>query len=303
MNRIITPIGIAAILQLMAMPSLAQDDPIHEYVTGTFAGTQVVNAHSLEVVPGKRSFGFMIQHRFGAMGPDEQLWKQFFGLDLPANIRFAFQYSPVNDTHLELGRSKNGKVWDLGAKARLLKQTVENENPVSVTVYGNVALMSDNFPAVGSREFFSNGSTPFKYKFEHRLSYNAQLIIGRRFGRTLSMQVAPLAIYRNLVPIGGEHLTLGVACSARIKVSTKGSILMEATPILHGRGSVDHREPVALAYEVATAGHVFQIVIASSQEIIEHRIYTSPTSRYDEGYVHIGFNIARTLFVKPKSIK
>ncbi len=161
----------------------AQDDSGREYVTGTFAGTQVVNAHSVEVVPRKRSFGFMIQHRFGAVGPDEQAWKQFAGLDLPANIRFAFQYSPINDAHLEIGRSKNGKVWDLGAKVRVLKQTVEGEMPLSLTVLTNAALMSDDFPDVSERDFFADGVTPFEYRFEHRLSYNAQVIIARRFSR------------------------------------------------------------------------------------------------------------------------
>jgi hypothetical protein len=58
-----------------------------------------------------------------------------------------------------------------------------------------------------------------------------------------------------------------------------------------------------MGYEVATAGHVFQIVLASSPEIVEHRLYTMPITRYDEGYFHLGFNIARTLFVKPKTAR
>lgn len=293
----------AALALIGALALSAQEGAGREHVTGTFAGTQAVNAHSVEVVPRKRSFGFMIQHRFGAVGPDEQAWKQFAGLDLPANIRFSFQYSPFNDAQLELGRSKNGKVWDLGAKVRVLKQTVEGEMPVSLTVLGNAALMSEDFPAVGERDFFGDGITPFSYRFEHRLSYNVQVIVARRFSRWFSLQVAPVAIHRNLVPVGGSNLTLAVAGAARFKVTTKGSILVEAAPVIEGRLAMGHREPVAIAYEVATLGHVFQVVLASSQEIIEHRVYTTPASRYDEGYLHLGFNIARTLFVKPKAPK
>ena len=44
--------------------------------------------------------------------------KQFFGLDLPANIRFGFQYAVTDRMHLEIGRSKNGKVIDLAAKGK-----------------------------------------------------------------------------------------------------------------------------------------------------------------------------------------
>jgi hypothetical protein len=297
-RHMVAVLGIAA-----AATSAAQEEPQREYVTGTFAGTQVVNTHSVEVVPRKRSFGFMIQHRFGEVTPDEEAWNQFVGLDLPANIRFAFQYSPLRDVQLEVGRSKNEKTWDLGLKARVLKQTEENEMPVSVTVLGNAGFMSDRFPKVGERDFFADGVTPFEYTLAHRFSYNTQIIVGRRFNRWFSAQVAGIAVYRNLVPVGGSNLTIAVAGATRFKVSPKGSILLEASPILEGRQASEHREPVAIAYEVATQGHVFQIVFASSQEIIEQRLYPSPASHYDKGRFHLGFNIARTLFVKPKRTK
>jgi len=281
----------------------AQEESARTPVIGTFAGTQVVNAQSIEVVPRKRSFGFMIQHRFGAFGPDEQAWKQFAGLDLPANIRFAFQYSPINDAQLEVGRSKNGKTWDLVGKVRLLKQTEEDEMPISVTLVADAALMSDDFLALSDRYFFADGTTPFVYRFGHRMSYSAQAVIARKFSRSFSLQVAPVSIYRNLVPIGESNHMMALSVAARLKVTTKGSILAEASPVLTGRSPGQDRPPVALAYEVATVGHVFQIVLASSQEIIDQRIYPSAVSRYDEGYMHLGFNIARTLFVKPKRAK
>lgn len=278
----------------------AQDAVTREPVSRTFAGTQVINAQSIEVVPRKRSFGFMIQHRFGEFGPDQQALKQFAGLDLPANIRFAFQYAPITGMHLELGRSKNGKVYDLGAKARLLRQTVENEVPVSITVWTNVGLMADALPAVGDRDFFADGTTPFAYHFKHRLSYSTEAIVARRFNERISLQLAAVAVYRNLVPVGGSNLSLALPISGRVKVSTKGSVLFEVAPIVEGRSPKEHREPLAIAYEVATTGHVFQIVLASGQEFIGQRLYTSVASRYNEGHMHLGFNIARTLFVKPR---
>lgn len=281
----------------------AQEEAPREFVARSFGGTHIINAQSVEVVPRKRSYGFMIQHRFGEWGFDKNMGKQFMGLDLPANIRFAFQYSPINDMHLELGRSKNGKVYDLGAKVRLLKQTVENEMPVSVTGWFNVALMTDDFPAVGDQDFFADGVTPFEYEDKHRLSYNTQLIIARRFSDRVSLQVAPVFIYRNLVPVGRSNITMALPVTGRWKVSTKGSILFEAAPYLTGKDPDETLIPLAMGYEVATAGHVFQIVLTSSQEIVEQRLYTMPITHYDEGYFHLGFNIARTLFVKPKTAR
>ena len=81
------------LLMLLGTTMHAQEPVPREYVTNTFAGTQVINAHSVEVVPKKRSFGVMIQHRFGSLSPYEQAWKQFAGLDLPANILFIILHS------------------------------------------------------------------------------------------------------------------------------------------------------------------------------------------------------------------
>ncbi len=296
-----TPLAAMAAYLLTGISSLAQEGMPREFVTNTFAGTEVINTHSVEVVPNRRSFGFMIQHRFGTISPDEQAWKQFVGLDLPANIRFAFQYAPIKDAHLELARSKNGKTWDMGAKVRLLKQTVEDEVPLSVTVLGNVALMSDDFPPTSDELYFADGVTPFEYRFEHRLSYAAQAIVARRFNERFSLQVAPVLMYRNLAPVGGSNLTMALAMSTRWKVTTKGSILFEVCPLLAGGPEEDQLEPIALGYELATQGHVFQIVLASAQEMIDQRLYSTAPSRYDEGYFHMGFNIARILFVKPKT--
>ncbi|MCB0759456.1 MAG: hypothetical protein KDC01_13415 [Flavobacteriales bacterium] len=291
---------LLALLVLGANGLSAQEGEAPELVTNTFSWSQVINAQTIEVVPRKRSFGFMIQHRFGAITPDEQSYKQFLGLDLPANIRFGFQYAVSDRMHLEIGRSKNGKVVDLAGKARILRQTVDDRMPVSVTGFFDAGIMTDDFPTVGSDIYFADGTTPFVYAFKHRMSYNTQMIVARRFNDVLSLQAAGVAVYRNLAPKGEENLTLAVPLSGRVKVSIKGSILFEYAPVVAGRSPNNQLDPASIAYELATLGHVFQIIIGTSSEIIEQRLYTSPVIPYDQGQILLGFNIARTLFVKPK---
>ena len=292
---------LVALLGMASSGLWAQEQEPPELVTNTFSWSQVINAQSIEVVPRKRSFGFMIQHRFGAFGMDEQAYKQFFGLDLPANIRFGFQYAVSDRIHLEIGRTKNGKTVDLAVKARLLRQTVDDVMPVSVTTFFDAAVMTDAFPPVRDNYYFADQTTPFVYSFKHRMSYNTQLIVGRRFNAVFSLQAAAAFEYRNLAPAGGENLTVAVPVSWRVKVSTKGALLFEYAPVVQGRQPADHHDPVAIAYELATLGHVFQIIIASSGEIIEQRLYTSPQVHYEKGNVLLGFNISRTLFVKPRT--
>lgn len=288
---------LGLLLAATALSGSAQEAP--DLVTNTFAWTQVINTQTVEIVPQKRSFGFMIQHRFGAVPPDEQWIKTFFGFDLPANIRFGFQYALSDRLQLEVGRGKYGKTYDLSVKARLLRQTVDDRMPVSLTGYFNAAAMTDDFPVVSNNNYFGDRITPFVYGTKHRFSYNSELILARRLSDVFSAQLTAAAVYRNLVPAGQSNLTVALPISARVKVSTKSSILLEYTPVLRGE-QVDQLNPVALAYEVATLGHVFQFMVASSSQILEQDLYTTANTRYDDGYVLLGFNIARTLFVKPK---
>ena len=92
-----------------------------------------------------------------------------------------------------------------------------------------------------------------------------------------------------------------VSVGGRLRVSTKGSVLCETSPVLIGRTAGQRLPPLAVGYEIATQGHEFQIVVTSSQELLEQRLYTEPTTPYDDGYFHLGFNISRVLFVKPKT--
>lgn len=291
---------LMVVLALGANILNAQDRQKSELVTNTFSWSQVINAQTIEVVPRKRSFGFMIQHRFGAITPDNQSYKQFLGLDLPSNIRFGFQYAVSDRMHFEIGRAKNGKVIDLAAKGRILRQTVDDKMPVSVTGFFDAAMMTADFPAVGVDTYFANGTTPFIYAFKHRMSYSTQVIVARRFNEVFSLQIAGVAVYRNLAPLGASNLTIAAPISGRIKVTTKGSILFEYTPILEGRSPNNGLNLASLAYELATLGHFFQIIIGTSAEIVEQRLYTSNVVPYDKGHVLLGFNIARTFLIKPK---
>ena len=83
-------ITLLAVCLTLSVSSSAQDSAaVKEYVKNTFDHTQLFNCQTVEVLP-KRSYMFRIQHRFGAVGLNESFYKQFLGLDLPANIRLGF---------------------------------------------------------------------------------------------------------------------------------------------------------------------------------------------------------------------
>ena len=295
------------IVVLLAFPVLAlgQEEEVveHKDIDRTFSGQTIINAQSVDLMPKTKGFGMIIQHRFGTITPDKQAILQFLGFDLPANIRFGFSYTFCRWFQMDIGRTKAAKMYDLGGKFRIMKQTTDNHRPLSISAYANIAINSDEFPMVSDREFFSDSVTPFKYRFEHRMNYSLQFMFARKFGDIASVQLSPILTYRNLAPAYGSNLAFSIPISGRFKVSKKSSILFEYAPVIVGRQPSNHLDPFSIGYEIATVGHVFQIVFSTTNEIMENRLYSEPTQRYDKGYFLLGFNIMRSIWIRPKKKK
>ena len=303
LNRVLTAICLCAIASHTLAQDSVLDEPEHEGVGRTFSGQVVINTQSADLMPKVRGFGFIVQHRFGAFGPDEQVYKQFIGMDLPANLRLGLSYAPCRWFQIDLGRTKSGKAVDLGGKFRIMGQTTDEHSPLSISAYLSAAVMTDDWPASTGREFYPDSVTPFDYRFEHRMSYAVQVMIARKLWNWGAVQVSPVVAWRNLAPVGGSNLAVSVTVAARFRVSPKGSILIEYPAIVYGRQPTDHLDPMSIAYEIATTGHVFQIVLSTGTEILEQRLLHTPAQRYDKGYVLLGFNISRVLVFKPRKSK
>lgn len=299
MKKSRTKVVLSVVLILTGVTTFGQteDSPEKDYVLGTFATTQLINQQTTEMFPTK-SFGFKIQHRFGAFGPDESIYKQFLGLDLPANIRFGFAYPITENLYVEIGRTKFEKTIDLGAKLRLIRQTKDNSSPISFAVYSNMAINTDEFPGVDENTFYADSVTPFDYLFAHRVSYNTQLIISRKFNNSISLQFAPTFVYHNLANVGMDNYTIALPISGRIKVGLTSSILFEYSPMLNNRAESDHLDPISLGFEIGTAGHIFQLIVSSSNHIIDQHIYSNPQYDYGAGEILLGFNIKRVFWSK-----
>ena len=71
-------------------------------------------------------FDFTIMHRFGKIGLDDRVYKDFLGFDSPANIRFSLSYKLNDRAYVGVGRTKIGKTIDIEGKYVLLRQTADN---------------------------------------------------------------------------------------------------------------------------------------------------------------------------------
>ncbi|GEM_PF-303572 len=252
-----------------------------------FPFTQLVNAQTTHIIQPK-GFGLTIQHRFGVTQFDEEFFRNFMGLDLSANMRFAFEI-PVNEKiYLELGRTRYGKYYDFGGKYLIFQQTKDNKKPVSLVFYGNVALSTEKKIHYPKGTTFSDGRK-FKYQLPHRVIYNSQFIVSRKFSDRFSFQIASVLIWRNLAPTNERNYIFAFPVSLRYKTGLVSAIDLEIAPDTYHKII-----PISLAYEIASSGsHVFQITITNSNRILEQKVFTEPVQDYSKGKFILGFNLKR----------
>lgn len=271
----------------MSLSALAQ-----EYVN-PFKNKQLINAQTTVIPEG---FDFTIMHRFGKIGLNDEFYKQFLGFDLPANVRFSLSYKLSDRSYIGVGRTKVGKTVDIEGKYVFLKQTDNNSMPISVALYNNTGLNTDAYRGESPVAFFGDSISPFENKFVHRLSYNTQLIIARKFNDRISLQLSPTLVYKNLVEgMEESHHTFVLPFSGRYQYSFGSAILFEYAYKLNNTSEDNLDNPFSIGFEFGTAGHVFQVFLSNSYYIRETNIYTEePYNFYDRPNEFVlGFNIRR----------
>ena len=109
--------------------SLVKEKPKKEFVSSAFKTTRLINFHTTEVL-GKRCLDFRISHRFGDFNTGAY---NAWGIDGGANIRLGLEYSHDGRLMVGIGRTSAKKIADGFVKYKLIRQTTDNKNPVSVT--------------------------------------------------------------------------------------------------------------------------------------------------------------------------
>ena len=145
-------------LLLLCLGAEAQEK---EYVNA-FKNKQLINAQTAVIPEG---FDFTIMHRFGKIGLDDRVYKDFLGFDSPANIRFSLSYKLNDRLYVGVGRTKIGKTIDVEGKYVLLRQTADNSSPLSIAIFNNTGINTEPFNDYGPNAFFSDSITLLKINF------------------------------------------------------------------------------------------------------------------------------------------
>ena len=252
---------------------------IENVVSATFKGTRIVNGHSIENRK-KGELEFIISHRFGRINTG---FEELFGLD-QSNIRFSFEYGFTDNLTAGVGRSSFQKTYEGFLKYSLLKQkTGANSFPFAVSLLGSIAAKSEKSIPGNERTFVES------------LFYVGQVLIAKKVNSSLSFQVTPTYIHRNLTEINADpHDIFALGFGTRVKVSKRVSLNAEYFPQFKRLQSIDARNSLAFGVDIETGGHVFQIILANSMRMIEKGFITETTGNFFGGDIHLGFNLSRT---------
>lgn len=274
----------------------AQDDLLNELskqdsaqtvpVTATFKSTRVVNGQSVETMK-KKHLDFRISHRFGKLNSGAY---QFFGLD-QATMRLGFEYGLTDDFEIGVGRSTSQKVYDFFAKYKVLKQSTGARNiPVSITLFGGTGV----------------ATVDKEREFQDKLYYTAQVLIARKFGERLSLQLSPTYLYRTMPDVtGDEKVVLAVGIGGRFKLSKRVSLNGEYFYTAREKNTLTapYHDSMSFGVDIETGGHVFQLHFTNSLGMIEKQFIGETAGSWGKGDIHYGFNISRTFSFDKKNKK
>lgn len=296
---------IIALLSLISVFTYAQEEAAKnkdakekDYpVSATFESGYLIDAQTV-VIPEKKTLEMGIQHKFGTIDKGHSnLW----GIYGSSNIRLALNYVPFKNFQIGAGITKRFMTTDVNAKWTVLQQTRKNSMPVSVALYGDLAVDGRSVSAFESGMVRQAYSGPvFHYRNSDRVSYFSQLIVARKFNKWLSLQGGVSFTHYNAVPEGYDHDIVGCHFNGRIKVTPQGSIIFNYDEPLKIKQISEQRDwtyhakrNIAFGYEVSTGTHAFQIYMGSSSSLLPQDNMMMNQNKFDKTGLCLGFVITR----------
>ncbi len=269
---------------LLAM--VGEDKPTKELVKYAFKSPRVINAHSMEFLnPG--TLDFRILHRFGQL---DQGYKNFFGLD-QASMRIGFDYGIAKSLMVGIGRSTFKKEVDGYLKFAPVRQaTGQHAFPFSVVAVAGMTMNTTPFADLTIKNYFTS-----------RLAYYFQVILGRKFSESFTLQFSPTMVHNNIVPLStqpNDVYALGVG--GRLKLSKRLALTWDYSYLFNGIEQNINYNPLSVGIDIETGGHVFQLHFSNATGMNERAFITETTNTWGKGEIRFGFNLSRVFQIKKK---
>lgn len=244
------------------------------YSTATFKALQLVTLQTTKM-PAKKEFYFVVSHRFGTV---KDGFESFFGLD-NATTKLGGIYGVTDWLSVSLSRHTLNKMYETGVKYRMARQS--NSFPLDIVGYSvadiNTFLEKDQYPGL---------------EFKNRMTYVQQLLISRKIGEKLSLELVPSFVHKNLYnPDIERDNQFSFGGGGRYKITKRLSVNLE---YMHNFDKPEfYKNPLSVGLDVETGGHVFQLIFTNSQSMSESGYLTNASGNWSKGDFFFGFNLYR----------
>lgn len=247
------------------------------YTAYTFKSTHIINGHSVENMRTKQ-LDFRINHRFGQLNTGAY---ELFGLD-HALINFSLDYGITDWLMLGVRRGTEDKTYDGSAKFILFRQCSGKKNfPVSISYFSDMSIVT--------LKYANRNVTNI-----NRLAFTHQLLIARKFNEKLSLQLTPTFVHRNQVNFDNVNNVEAIGFGGRYKFIRRVALTWEYFYSPQVAADKTHSfNPVALGFDIETGGHVFQLFVSNSQQMVENGVIANTQGDFRHGGLFLGFNISR----------
>ena len=225
-------------------------------------------------MPRPKTLEFMILHRFGSMSNG---FYDLFGTD-EAVVRYDLKYGFNDFFSIGTGRSGIKKTYDIFSKIKLIRQkSGQRGTPFTLAVFSKAEIQT----------------VIKKMDFTDRLTFDIQALIARKFSRSLSLQVMPTFIHRNMVETEGDmHDMFSLGFGGRMKFTKRASFNFDTFFPIGNRGK-SYRQGWGIGFDIETGGHVFQLMVTNAQGSYESEYIENAKGTVDGYDIYLGFNISR----------
>lgn len=265
---------------------LGPEEPTTNYAYATFKSSRVINMHSVEN-PAAGVMDFRISHRFGTINGGAAT---LYGLD-QAYMRLGFEFGLTDRLMAGFGRSNVNKELDGFLKYKILRQSSgKKKMPISMSFFTSMVIRTTAWEHPERNNYFSS-----------RLYYCNQLLIARKFNESLSLQIAPTMVHRNLVAdstVKNDVYAAGVG--GRYKLTKRTTFNMEYVYVMPGQLEDMYKNSFSVGFDIETGGHVFQLHMTNSKPMNEKGFITETTGDWGKGDIQFGFNVSRVFTIHKK---
>jgi hypothetical protein len=263
-----------------------------EFAEVTFNDRRVINSHSVEMLEA-RKLDFRTSHRFGDLLGTSGGWQSFYGLENAADIGIGFDYGINDNINIGISRTKGSgelrMLVNTFFKARLMRQQIKGNNPLSITF-----LSTANISTMNKTE--ADGFLSSFPKFSNRLAYHLEIIFARKFSPKFSLQASLNYTYRDIVFQNDQNDLPSIGIASRIRFTKATALIFDATiPVLDNRKlEQTYFPPIGIGLEFNTGvGHIFQINLTNATGLAETDYIPYSYSDWTAGEFRLGFTIAR----------